>query len=77
MSELLSELPVGLDRPSLVFDTGWYDYLTRVVYPLLIGPEKVSVGTPEAKSLGELSRTHHAPGFAEFGRVRGLALTKR
>jgi SAM-dependent methyltransferase len=76
ISELLDDLPPGLDIPLQVFDTGWYDYLTRIVYPVLIEPEKISVGTPEAKRLGSLARAHRPAGFAEFGRVRGLLLKK-
>lgn len=62
---------------SAEFHTGMFDFLTRVVYPLLVGADKVKeAGEFHMKTL-PLARAFNPGVFEKFGRLKGLELIKR
>ena len=59
------------------FHTGMFDLLTRVVYPLLVGADKVvEAGDFHAKTL-PLTQAFNPESLGFLGRLRGFELTKR
>ncbi|MFC1544784.1 class I SAM-dependent methyltransferase [Gemmatimonadota bacterium] len=59
------------------FHLGSFDYLTRVVYPHLAGPDKVEHNSPMAARLTELARVFNSDGLEEYSRLRGFLLVRR
>lgn len=59
------------------FHLGAYDYLTRVVYPLIAGPENVKHNTVFSERSERLARAMNPDDFASLSRLRGFALTKK
>lgn len=58
------------------FHTGTYDFLTRVVYPLLVGADSVvEAGDFHLKTL-PLAESFNSEELKKFGRLRGFCLTK-
>ncbi len=55
---------------------GAYDYLTRVVYPLVSAPEPVQHNTVFSERCAELARAFNPDAFAPLSRMRGLLLRK-
>lgn len=76
----LSELQPTLDKLFTIgerWHSGMFDYLTRVVYPLLVGAGNVQeAGDFHMKTL-PLTRTFNPESFAHYGRLQGLELTKK
>lgn len=56
---------------------GVYDYLTRVVYPLMAGPENVRHNTNFSERSQALTRAFNPYAFADLSRMRGFVLRKR
>lgn len=59
------------------FHLGAYDYLTRVLYPLVVGPENATHNTNFSERCSELARAFNPDGFAGLSRMRGLVLRRR
>jgi SAM-dependent methyltransferase len=59
------------------FHLGAYDYLTRVMYPLVAGPENVKHNTVMSERCVELARAFNPDCFEDLSRMRGLVLQKR
>jgi SAM-dependent methyltransferase len=76
LTTLLPELEREL---SLVdeFHLGAYDYLTRVVYPLMIRPQAPAHNTEFSERSSALARAHNPDCLREFSRVRGFVFAKR
>lgn len=58
------------------FHLGAYDYLTRVLYPLLAGPDNVSHNTVISEQCSLLARAWNPDCFQPLSRMRGLALRR-
>ena len=58
------------------FHLGAYDYLTRVVYPLMIRPEPARHNTEFSERSAALARAHNPECLKEFSRVRGFVFGK-
>lgn len=76
IGELVSPL---LERYTEVarFHLGAYDYLTRVVYPKIAGPDNVKHNTVFSEHSSELTRAFNPACFEELSRMRGFVLRKR
>ena len=59
------------------FHLGAYDYLTRVMYPMVAGPENVKHNTVMSERCVQLARAFNPDCFESFSRIRGLVLRKR
>ena len=59
------------------FHLGAYDYLTRVMYPLLVGPENATHNTNFSERCSELARAFNPDCFEPLSRMRGLVLRRR
>jgi SAM-dependent methyltransferase len=59
------------------FHLGAYDYLTRVLYPLVVGPENATHNTNFSERCSELARAFNPDAFAGLSRMRGLVLRRR
>jgi SAM-dependent methyltransferase len=59
------------------FHLGAYDYLTRVMYPMVAGPENVKHNTVMSERCVQLARAFNPDCFEPFSRIRGLVLRKR
>jgi ubiquinone/menaquinone biosynthesis C-methylase UbiE len=59
------------------YHLGNYDYLTRVVYPLLVGPDKVTHNTEFHDRLHVLARTFNPDELKPISRIRGFILRRR
>jgi SAM-dependent methyltransferase len=58
------------------FHLGAYDYLTRVVYPLMIWPAVPTHNTEFSERSSALARAHNPDCLREFSRVRGFVFEK-
>jgi SAM-dependent methyltransferase len=59
------------------FHLGAYDYLTRVMYPMVAGPDNVKHNTVMSERCVQLARAFNPDCFESFSRIRGLVLRKR
>ena len=59
------------------FHLGAYDYLTRVLYPLIVGMEQVTHNSVFSERCVALARAYNPESFAPFSRMRGLVYRKR
>lgn len=59
------------------FHLGAYDYLTRVMYPLIVGSENVKHNSVFSEKCSQLARAFNADCFEKFSRIRGFVLRKR
>jgi SAM-dependent methyltransferase len=59
------------------FHLGAYDYLTRVVYPLVVQPETPRHNTVFSERAAQLAAAHNPDCFAELSRLRGFVLEPR
>lgn len=76
----LAELQPPLDESWDLEDTfhlGAYDYLTRVMYPLVVGPENAKHNTNMSERCSELARAFNPDCFEPLSRMRGLVLRRR
>jgi SAM-dependent methyltransferase len=58
------------------FHLGAYDYLTRVVYPLMAGPQGVKHNTVFSEKCAALARANNPDCFKELSRVRGFVFKR-
>ena len=56
---------------------GTYDYLTRVLYPLVVGADNAKHNTNFAERCQELAREFNPDAMAHLSRLHGYVLTKR
>jgi SAM-dependent methyltransferase len=75
-TDVLSVLERAFDVEE-TFHLGAYDYLTRVFYPLLVGPEKAKHNTVFSEQASKLARHHNPTSFESLSRMRGFVLRKR
>jgi SAM-dependent methyltransferase len=76
----LDELMPVIERDFELTDTfhlGAYDYLTRVMYPLVAGPENVKHNTVMSERCVQLARAFNPDCFEPYSRMRGLVLRKK
>jgi SAM-dependent methyltransferase len=59
------------------FHLGAYDYLTRVVYPQIVGAENARHNTNFSERCSELARAFNPDCLEPFSRMRGLALRRK
>jgi ubiquinone/menaquinone biosynthesis C-methylase UbiE len=76
IDDLMGELSAGYDEEAR-FHLGAYDYLTRVVYPQVAGPENVRHNTVFSEKSAELARAFNPDCFEPLSRMRGFVLRKR
>jgi ubiquinone/menaquinone biosynthesis C-methylase UbiE len=76
----LADLQPTLDELFIAEDTfhlGAYDYLTRVMYPLVVGPENATHNSNFSERCSQLARAFNPDDFAPLSRMRGLVLRRR
>jgi SAM-dependent methyltransferase len=76
----ISDLLPGLEEAGDLVDTfhlGAYDYLTRVVYPMVAGEKNVRHNTNFSERAWELARAFNPDTFEQFSRMRGFVLRIR
>ena len=76
----VDELRPALDEayePVDTFHLGSYDYLTRVLYPLVVGPENARHNTNFSERCSELARAFNPDCFEPLSRMRGLVLRRK
>jgi SAM-dependent methyltransferase len=59
------------------FHTGMFDFLTRIVYPLLAGSEQVSESGGFHKNILPLAQNFNPDSLSYLGRLQGFELIKR
>jgi SAM-dependent methyltransferase len=59
------------------YHLGGYDYLTRVVYPLVVGADRVTHNTELHERLGRLARAYNPDALKPLSRIRGFVLRHR
>ena len=59
------------------FHLGSYDYLTRFVYPCIVGSENVQHNTSFHEKFQQLAAAHNPDCLREFSRVRGYVMGKK
>ncbi|CAI4032666.1 Class I SAM-dependent methyltransferase [Nitrospira tepida] len=74
--ELLPFFRAGYE-PVDEFHLGSYDYLTRIVYPLIVGAENAKHNTVFSEKCAQLARQHNPECMKEFSRMRGFVFRKR
>lgn len=58
------------------FHLGTYDYLSRVVYPMIVGSSNATHNTVFSEKCQQLARAFNPKEFEPFSRVRGFIITK-
>jgi ubiquinone/menaquinone biosynthesis C-methylase UbiE len=59
------------------FHLGAYDYLTRVVYPYIVGPENARHNSEFGERCSQLASALNPDAFEPYSRMRGFVLRKR
>jgi SAM-dependent methyltransferase len=59
------------------FHLGSYDYLTRVFYPLVVGPENALHNTEFVEKCSQMARAFSPDAFSHLSRIKGLVLKRR
>ncbi len=76
----LSELLPPINEHFVIEQTwhsGVFDFLTRIVYPQLVGAENAREPGEFHSKIEAIVRANEAPDFARFARLHGFALVKR
>jgi SAM-dependent methyltransferase len=76
LAEILEVLEASFELEE-TFHLGAYDYLTRVMYPLVVGPENATHNTNFSERCSELARAFNPDCFEPLSRMRGLVLRRR
>lgn len=76
LDEVLPELTGGFTLEDR-FHLGAYDYLTRVFYPLIAGPENAKHNSVFSEKCQQLAREFNPGCFEDLSRVRGLVFRKK
>lgn len=75
LAELRPDLERGF-RLERDFHLGAYDYLTRVAYPLLVGPDNVTHNSVFSEKCQKLARALNPDALRELSRIRGLVMRR-
>jgi SAM-dependent methyltransferase len=59
------------------FHLGTFDYLTRVVYPMVVGADRVQHNSAFVQKLGDLTKISNDDCFEKLSRVRGFFCRRR
>jgi hypothetical protein len=76
----LSELLPVLQEDFVIadtFHTGLFDFLTRVVYPSLVGAENAGGAGDFHSKIEPIVRKHEGPDLAQYARLHGFVLVRR
>jgi ubiquinone/menaquinone biosynthesis C-methylase UbiE len=73
IDDLASELHDGLTQVD-TFHLGSYDFLTRVLYPLIVGADQVAHNSNFCEKCVKLARAFNPDAFAACSRIRGFVL---
>lgn len=76
----LAELWPAIERRFEVadeFHTGTFDFLTRIVYPRLVGPDRVDNADEFLTKIEIVAQHFNPPALKQLARVRGFVLIKR
>ena len=76
----LSEMLVYLDQrftTTAKFHTGCFDFLTRVLYPVLVGPKNATGHSDFHQKILGIANNFNTESFMPLARLRGFALVKR
>ena len=76
----LSELMPLLQREFTIadtFHTGLFDFLTRIVYPSLVGPDQATGASEFHSKIEPIVRAYDGPDLARFARLQGFLLIRR
>ena len=76
LAELLPVIDRWFDRGG-EFHTGMFDFLTRVVYPRLVGPEHVDEAAEFHRKIETVTRHFNPSDMQHLARARGFALIRR
>lgn len=76
LAELLPDINRDFDIEDR-FHLGAYDYLTRVLYPLIVGAENARHNSVFSEKCQQLAREFNPDCFEHLSRVRGLVMRKR
>jgi SAM-dependent methyltransferase len=76
LSELMPEIS---DRFVIqdTFHTGLFDFLTRIVYPKLVGPENAAGPGDFHSKIEPIIKQHAGPDLVRYARLHGFALSRR
>lgn len=77
LEELKAAALQGLFELTAEFHTGMFDFLTRVVYPTLVGPEQALGATTFHEKIQTIPRNYNPETMKGLARVRGLSLMRR
>jgi len=77
-SSLTELMPSILQKFTIeaTFNTGLFDFLTRIVYPALVGAENAHTPGEFHLKIEPIIRHLNSPGLARFARVHGFLLSK-
>jgi len=76
----LAELRPVIDRwfdPGGEFHTGMFDFLTRVIYPCLVGPEQATGAGEFHRKIMPIAQHYNPNEMQHLARARGFALVRR
>jgi len=76
LDEIRPDLQDGFDEVG-EFHLGMYDYLTRVVYPLVAGPDNVRHNTVFSERCHSLASVLNPDSLKHLSRMRGFVLRRR
>jgi SAM-dependent methyltransferase len=78
-SKLSQLMPSILEHFSIdkTFNTGIFDFLTRVVYPALVGADRAKEPTEFHEKVAPIVHSMKSTELARFARLHGFALVKR
>jgi SAM-dependent methyltransferase len=73
----LADLFDGVFDVESTFHLGCYDFLTRIVYPMIIGADKVRHNTVFSERCEDIARQFNPDQFEPLSRMKGVVLRKR
>jgi len=76
LGELWPTIAASFDKVD-EFHTGMYDFLTRMVYPQLVGPDRIESVGDFHRSILPIARLFNPSDMSPLARLRGFALAKR
>jgi ubiquinone/menaquinone biosynthesis C-methylase UbiE len=68
---------MGLFEIGTEFHTGMFDFLTRVIYPALVGADQLVASGDFHRKIEAVARRYNPQEFNKLARVRGFALVRR
>jgi SAM-dependent methyltransferase len=76
LGELWPTIAASFDKVD-EFHTGMYDFLTRVVYPQLVGADRIESVGDFHRAVLPIARLYNPADMAPLARLRGFALARR